>query len=43
MLFASLDAHTLVDYAMFASVALSKIAVTVNEKPTSHHKSNEHD
>ena len=32
MLFASLDAQTPVDYAMFPSVALSKIAVTVNDK-----------
>ena len=32
MLFASLDAYTPVDYVIFPSVALSKIAVTVNDK-----------
>ena len=32
MLFASLDAHTPVDYVIFPSVALSKVAVTVNDK-----------
>ena len=32
MLFASLDAPTPVDYVIFPSVALSKVAVTVNDK-----------
>ena len=32
MLFASLDAHTPVDYVIFPSVALSKAAVIVNDK-----------